>query len=92
MSKSHYIEELEVLEYVHNEKGYNLVVYNDDVNTFEHVIDTLIKVCKHDSLQAEQCTLMIHNNGKCKVKNGELDELEVMCTAICNNGISAEVV
>ena len=92
MTKTQYTEELDLLEIDDTEQGYNLIVYNDEVNTFEHVIDTLIKVCKHNSIQAEQCTLLIHNTGKCKVKNGELDELEAMCTKICKKGISAEVV
>jgi ATP-dependent Clp protease adaptor protein ClpS len=50
----------------------NIVVYNDDVNTFEHVILCLIKYCRHSLEQAEQCTHIIHNNGKCAVKSGAL--------------------
>jgi ATP-dependent Clp protease adaptor protein ClpS len=69
----------------------NLVVYNDDVNTFEHVIKTLIDVCGHEPQQAEQCTLLIHYKGQCSVKNGTFDELEPMCTAIHDRGISADV-
>lgn len=69
----------------------DLIVYNDDVNTFDHVIDSLIKVCKHEPLQAEQCTHIIHFNGKCQVKHGEYDELEPMCTALLDRGISAEI-
>ena len=70
----------------------NLVVYNDDVNTFEHVIDTLIKVCKHSPEQAEQCTYLIHYKGKCTVKVGTFEELEAMCSAIHDRGISADIV
>lgn len=70
----------------------NLVVYNDDVNTFEHVIDTLIRVCKHSQEQAEQCTYLIHYKGKCTVKVGSFEELEGMCTAIHDRGISADIV
>ena len=69
-----------------------LVVYNDDVNTFEHVIQTLIDVCDHEPEQAEQCTLLIHHNGKCAVKNGTFDELAPRCTAIHDRGISADIV
>jgi ATP-dependent Clp protease adaptor protein ClpS len=69
----------------------NLVVYNDDINTFEHVIKTLIDVCGHEPQQAEQCTLLIHYKGQCSVKNGTFDELEPMCTAIHDRGISADV-
>ncbi len=70
----------------------NLVVYNDDVNTFEHVIDTLIQVCHHSQEQAEQCTYLIHYKGKCTVKVGAFEELEGMCTAIHDRGISADIV
>jgi ATP-dependent Clp protease adaptor protein ClpS len=69
----------------------SLVVYNDDVNTFDHVIETLIEVCNHTPEQAEQCTLLIHYKGKCTVKIGEFGELAAMCTAIHDRGISADV-
>lgn len=70
----------------------NLVVYNDDVNTFEHVIETLMDVCKHSQEQAEQCTYLIHYKGKCTVKLGSFEELAGMCTAIHGRGINADVV
>jgi ATP-dependent Clp protease adaptor protein ClpS len=70
----------------------NLVVYNDDFNTFEHVIQTLIEVCKHAPEQAEQCTYLIHYKGKCTVKVGAFEELEAMCSAIHDRGISADIV
>lgn len=70
----------------------NLVVYNDDINTFEHVIETLIQVCNHSQEQAEQCTYLIHFKGKCTVKVGAFEELEGMCTAIHDRGISADIV
>jgi ATP-dependent Clp protease adaptor protein ClpS len=71
--------------------GKQLVVYNDDFNTFDHVIDSLIKVCKHDPIQAEQCTFLIHYKGKCSVKKGSFEELEPMCTALLERGITAEI-
>ena len=70
----------------------NLVVYNDDINTFAHVIETLMDVCNHSQEQAEQCTYLIHYKGKCTVKIGSFDELAPMRNAICAGGISAEVV
>lgn len=82
------IEEL-VLEVLVDQK--DLIVYNDDVNTFEHVIDSLIKVCEHNPIQAEQCTWIIHHNGKCQVKRGEYDKLEPLCTALLDRGISAMI-
>ncbi|QKZ13057.1 ATP-dependent Clp protease adaptor ClpS [Spirosoma sp. KUDC1026] len=83
--------EVDVLDEVVETDVHNLVVFNDDVNTFEHVIDTLIDVCKHTPEQAEQCTLLIHYKGKCTVKNGSWEELVPMRNEICRRGISAEV-
>lgn len=82
-------ESVDLLEEVLEDS--HLVVYNDDVNTFDHVIDTLVKVCKHDTIQAEQCTYIIHYKGKCSVKSGERHKLESMCTAILDRGINAEI-
>ena len=70
---------------------HNLIVYNDDVNTFDHVITTLIKVCGHTSEQAEQCTLLIHYKGKCSVKVGSYEELAGMCTALHDKDLSANI-
>lgn len=69
----------------------NLIVWNDDVNTFEWVIETLIDVCGHSPEQAEQCSYFIHYKGKYAVKNGEYDELKPMCDAITERGIGATV-
>jgi ATP-dependent Clp protease adaptor protein ClpS len=69
----------------------SLVVYNDDINTFDHVIKTLMEVCGHEPQQAEQCTLLIHHKGKCAVKSGTFEELEPMCSAVHDRGISADI-
>ena len=69
-----------------------IVMYNDDVNTFDHVIDTLIRVCKHTSEQAEQCSLIVHYKGKCTVKTGSLDELIPQCSSLLDAGLSAEII
>ena len=69
-----------------------IVLYNDDFNTFEFVIDSLVKVCKHEKVQAEQCTFIIHYNGKCIVKKGTYKELEPMCTALLERGLTAEII
>lgn len=84
-------EEHDLLTGELEEDNYDLVVFNDDVNTFDHVIETLIKVCRHTPEQAEQCTILIHYKGKCTVKHGEFNELAAMRNAICLRGISAEV-
>ncbi|MBO0935689.1 ATP-dependent Clp protease adaptor ClpS [Fibrella sp. HMF5335] len=83
--------EVEVLDEVVETEVYNLVVFNDEVNTFEYVIDTLMEVCEHTPEQAEQCTLLIHYKGKCTVKNGGFEELVPLRNEICRRGISAEV-
>ncbi|MCL6461755.1 ATP-dependent Clp protease adaptor protein ClpS [Flavobacterium micromati] len=68
-----------------------IVVYNDDVNTFDHVIETLIRVCEHTPEQAEQCSLIVHYNGKCIVKTGDYDKLKLQCTRLLEAGINAEI-
>jgi ATP-dependent Clp protease adaptor protein ClpS len=80
-----------VLEDTDSTELKDLVVFNDDVNTFDHVINTLVRVCKHSPHQAEQCTLIIHHNGKCAVKKGAFEELKPMRQGICDAGISAEI-
>lgn len=72
--------------------SHEIVLYNDDVNTFDHVIDTLIRVCHHDELQAEQCALLVHYKGQCTVKTGSFDELKPQCTALLDAGLSAEII
>ena len=69
-----------------------IVLHNDDVNTFDHVIETLIRVCKHDALQAEQCALLVHYRGKCTVKTGTIEELKPQCSALLDAGLSAEII
>ena len=78
-----------VLEELIDQK--DLIVFNDDVNSFDHVIATLIKVCKHTEIQAEQCTWIIHYKGKCQVKRGVFEKLEPICTALLDRGLSAEI-
>jgi ATP-dependent Clp protease adaptor protein ClpS len=68
-----------------------LVVHNDDFNTFDFVISTLIEVCNHESEQAEQCTLIIHHKGKCSVFSGDYHTLEPMYREILNRGITATI-
>lgn len=82
-------EEIEVLTDTTN--PYQLIVWNDEVNTFDWVIETLITVCGHTTEQAEQCALLIHTQGKYAVKNGEYEELKPMCEAITDRGIGATI-
>ncbi|WP_223550762.1 ATP-dependent Clp protease adaptor ClpS [Aestuariivivens sp. NBU2969] len=69
-----------------------IVLYNDDVNTFDHVIDTLIYACEHTAEQAEQCSIIVHYKGKCTVKTGPYDDLKPRCTMLLDAGLSAEIV
>lgn len=69
-----------------------IILHNDDVNTFDHVIDTLIRVCDHTSEQAEQCALLVHYTGKCTVKTGEFKKLKPQCLQLLDAGLSAEIV
>lgn len=84
-------EDVDVLDATQDQEEHDLVVFNDDVNTFDHVIEALIDICEHTPEQAEQCTLLIHFKGKCAVKKGNFDKLAPMRNAICGRGISAEV-
>jgi Uncharacterized conserved protein len=86
------LEEEEILiEDLLDLEEHDLVVFNDDVNTFDHVTHVLMKVCKHTLVQAEQCTLIIHYKGKCAVKKGSFEDLKPMCEAILDAGIQATI-
>lgn len=78
---------------VSEQEGVNneIILYNDEVNTFDHVIDTLIYVCEHTPEQAEQCSIIVHYKGKCTVKTGSYEELEPRCAMLLDAGLSAEL-
>ncbi len=83
-------EEVDVLE--QETQKHEIVLFNDDVNTFDFVIDSLIDVCDHTLEQAEQCTILVHYKGKCAVKTGEYDALKYQCSKLLELGLSAEIV
>jgi ATP-dependent Clp protease adaptor protein ClpS len=85
--KPYEFEEADVLTDL--EEPYQLIVWNDEVNTFEWVIQTLMEVCGHSEEQAEQCAWLIHYKGKYAVKNGSYDDLKPLCDAITERGIGA---
>jgi len=89
-TKEKYSEELLLEEEV--VKQNEIILFNDDVNTFDHVIDTLIDVCEHTPHQAEQCSLIVHYKGKCTVKTGEFDDLKPRCSKLLEAGLSAEII
>lgn len=71
---------------------HKIILFNDEFNTFDYVINMLIKVCDHTNLQAEQCSIIVHNNGKCDVKTGEYSDLKPRCSKLLEAGLSAELV
>lgn len=85
--------EVEVKEQVEvkEKAGHSLILFNDEVNTFDFVIQCLIEVCDHELNQAEQCTYLVHYKGKCDVKSGSWEKLEPMCTELLRRGLSAEI-
>jgi ATP-dependent Clp protease adaptor protein ClpS len=70
---------------------YNIILYNDDVNTFDWVIDSLVDLCDHTPEQAEQCALLVHYKGKCQVKSGSYNDLKPICEALLDRGLSAKL-
>ena len=88
-TKTEELEELSVLTDV--DEGSAIILYNDDVNTFDHVIYCLIKYCKHTAEQAEQCAMLVHYKGKCQVKNGSDIVLIPICQALTEKGLSAVI-
>lgn len=72
-------------------KHHAIILFNDDVNTFDHVIEMLVTYCRHDSIQAEQCAFIVHNNGKCDVMHGTYEDLEPIATKLLEAGLSAEI-
>lgn len=93
MLQNNYQEETfaeeDVIELIDDEC--HLILYNDDVNTFDHVIDTLVEVCHHTFEQAEQCAIIVHFKGKCDVKTGSYEYLKPLCTALLDAGLSAQI-
>ena len=82
-------EETDVDVLLDEDKVYHIIVWNDEVNTFEWVIDTLIEICGHSEEQAEQCALLIHTQGKYAVQQGNFDNLKPKRDAIVDRGIGA---
>ena len=72
--------------------NHEIVLFNDDYNTFDHVITTLVNTCDHTPLQAEQCSLIVHYNGKCTVKTGKINDLKPRCLKLLDAGLTAEII
>ena len=90
LTKEQIQEDTDVAEIKVNE--HQIVLFNDDVNTFDHVVETLIRVCGHTLEQAEQCSIIVHYKGKCTVRTGSYEELKPRCTQLLQADLSAEIV
>lgn len=73
-------------------REHQIILFNDDVNTFDHVIRCLVRICDQTTEQAEQCAYIVHYNGKCVVKTGSYDDLKPRCLLLLEEGLSAELV
>ena len=83
----------EVAKFSQVDDNYNeIVLFNDDINTFDHVIETLVASCDHSYAQAEQCSILVHYKGKCTVKTGPYSDLEPRCSKLLQAGLSAEII
>lgn len=88
--KRKYEEEVLVLD--DTDEVYKLILHNDDIHTFDDVIEALIQICKHDPIQAEQCTMLVHFKGKCTVKTGSMDLLKPMHEKLIARSLTSEIV
>ena len=70
---------------------FSLILFNDDINTFEHVIKSLVEVCGHDPVQAEQCAMLVHLKGSCEVKRGVPEVLSSMCRSLNSKGLRTQI-
>ena len=85
-----YEEDVALME--DEDEVYKLVLWNDDVNTFDYVIECLIEICGHTLEQAEQCTILVHYKGKCTVKTGSLELLKPMHEKLISRSLTSEIV
>ena len=90
MSRINELEEVLLTEEKKTDKK-TLILFNDEVNTFDWVIQSLVDVCKHDQVQAEQCSIIVHNKGKCDVKYGDMNTLEPMAHSLLDRGLTVEI-
>ncbi|MDR0660529.1 MAG: ATP-dependent Clp protease adaptor ClpS [Prevotellaceae bacterium] len=74
-----------------NEKDHHLILFNDDVNTFDYVIHSLVEICGHNEDQAEQCAIITHYKGKCSVMNGNINDLIPVKNMLNHRGLSVEI-
>ncbi len=90
MTKEKIKEEIDVVE--KEVVQHEIILFNDDVHSFDYVINSLMDICEHTLEQAEQCTYLVHYKGKCAVKTGEFEKLKPSCTRLLEVGLSAEII
>ena len=90
MSEKHQYEE-DIIDKVESVGLKELMLFNDDFNSFQHVIEMLCKYCNHETVQAEQCAWIVHNNGKCMVKRDEYSSIKPMYDALLDAGLSVKI-
>jgi len=78
-------------ERIDQDNSHAIILYNDDENSFDHVIDSLVDICKHEPTQAEQVAWIVHTKGKCDVKHGAFDKLHPLCKGLQSRGLSAVI-
>lgn len=88
--KREYEEDVAVLD--KEDEVYKIILWNDDVNTFDDVIEALVEICEHTLEQAEQCTMLVHYKGKCTVKTGSLEKLKPMHEKLLSRSLTSEIV
>ena len=88
-NENQYKEEILIEELIKSQNS--IFLYNDDINTFDYVIELLCKYCSHDLVQAEQCAWIVHYNGKCIIKRGSYEKLKPICDALIEGGLKAEI-
>ena len=76
---------------IKKEKNHHIVLFNDELNSFDHVIECLVKYCRHNTIQAEQCASIVHFNGKCSVKVGDIDSLIGINNSLTENKLNSEI-
>jgi len=72
-------------------KDYQLILYNDDVHDFHYVIESLMDICEHEAVQAEQCTFLVHYTGKCDVRKGKYHHLKTMFDRLVDRGLKVSI-
>jgi ATP-dependent Clp protease adaptor protein ClpS len=78
-------------ERIDQDNSHAIILYNDDENSFDHVIDSLVDICKHEPTQAEQVAWIVHTKGKCDVKHGAFEKLHPLCKGLQSRGLSAVI-